>query len=46
MARTAVCTVLVLVLALVVAEIGFEFVYGIVWCVGASCLALDIERLS
>ncbi len=38
--------VLVLVLALVVAGIGFGFVYGIVWRVGASCLELDVERLS
>jgi hypothetical protein len=42
--------ILVLVLALAVAGIGFEFVYGIVygivWCVGASCLELDVERLS
>lgn len=41
-----VCTVQNLVFALVVAGIGFESVYGIVWCGGASCLEMGVERLS
>jgi hypothetical protein len=41
-----VCTVQILVLALVVAGTGFGFVYGIVWCAGGSWLEKGVERLS